>query len=187
AVVAIQPSSTRVLAQAGAAVLYEGARVLVGDGSPVIENAAILVEGGRVLAVGPRGQVQAPAGATRVDLTRKTVVPAFGNTHQHIAPGRGTPGFFDMQLARQQYIEQLHMLAYGGTVASTSMGWDNDAIFSIRAMYMPDAARILTSYRGASVPLGQVKKMQDASAAGKDTRMDEDMSDSTVWLWTKTQ
>jgi imidazolonepropionase-like amidohydrolase len=184
---AIQSSVLRVGAQAGGTVVYEGARVIVGDGSPAIENAAILVQGGRVLAVGARSQVQVPAGATRVDLTGKTVMPGLVNTHQHIGPGRGTPGFFDMERARQTYIQQLHELAYGGTVASTSMGWDNDAVFSIRAMYMPDAARILTSYRGVGVPLGQVKKMQDAAAAGKDTRVDEDMSDSTVWLYTKAQ
>jgi imidazolonepropionase-like amidohydrolase len=187
AAIAIQSSSGRVAAQAGAAVLYEGARVIVGDGTPAIENAAILIQGGRVLTVGPRGQVQAPAGATRVDLTGKTVVPGFVNTHQHIGPGRGTPGFFDTQRGREQYIEQLHILSYGGTVAASSMGWDSEAVFDIRAMYLPDAARILTSYRGAGVPLGQVKKIQDAAAAGKDTRMEEDLSDSTTWLWTKTQ
>ncbi len=174
-------------AQGPAAVLFQGARLIVGDGSAAIENASILVQGGRVIAAGQGNQVQAPAGATRVDLTGKTIIPGLVNTHQHIGPGRGSPGFFDMERARQEYIEQLHELSYGGTVASTSMGWDNDAVLSIRAMYMPDAARILTSYRGAGVPLGQVKKMQDAAASGKDTRMEEDMSDSTVWLWTKTQ
>ena len=176
-----------VLAQAANAVLYEGARVIVGDGSPGIENAAMLVENGKFIAIGPRGQVQAQAGATRVDLTGKTVMPGFVNTHQHIGPARGTPAFFDIQAGRQQYIEQLHTLAYGGTVAATSMGWDNEAVLQIRAEYFPDASRILTSYRGAGVPLGQVKKMQDAHAAGRDTRMEEDLSDSTVWLWTKTQ
>jgi len=185
AVIALQSSAVRVGAQAGAVVLYQGARIIVGDGSPALENASLLVQGGRVLAVGT--QVQVPAGATRVDLTGKTIMPGLVNTHLHIGPGRGSPAFFDMEPARQAYIQQLHELAYGGTVVSTSMGWDNDAIFSIRSMYMPNATRILTSFRGASVPLGQVKKMQDADAAGKDTRMDEDMSDSTVWLWTKTQ
>jgi len=175
------------LAQAGVATLFEGARVIVGDGSPAIENAAILVENGRFTAIGPRGQVPAPAGATRVDLTGKTVMPTFVNTHMHLGPGRGTPAFYDMQAGRQQYIAQLHELAYVGTAASTSMGWDNEAALQIRAEYYPDAARILTSYRGASVPLGQVKKMQDANAAGRPTRMEEDLSDSTVWLWTKTQ
>lgn len=176
-----------VLAQTNETALYEGARVIVGDGSAAIENAAILVENGKVTSVGARGQVQAPAGASRIDLSGKTIIPTFVNTHQHIGPGRGTPAFFDMQAGREAYIQQLHALAYAGTAAATSMGWDNEAALQIRAEYFPNAARLLTSYRGAGVPLGQVKKMQDAHAAGKDTRMDEDLSDSTVWLWTKTQ
>jgi len=175
-----------VLAQTTDTVLYEGARVIVGDGSAAIENAAILVENGKFTTIGQRGQLQAPA-ATRVDLTGKTVMPTLVNTHLHIGPGRGTPAFYDMQAGRQQYIEQLHALAYGGTAASTSMGWDNEAALQIRAEYLPNAARVLTSYRGAGVPLGQGKKLQDAHAAGRDTRMEEDLSDSTVWLWTKTQ
>src|SRR5437016_693052 len=137
-----------VLAQTTDTVLYEGARVIVGDGSAAIENAAILVENGKFTTVGQRGQVQAPA-ATRVDLTGKTVMPTLVNTHLHIGPGRGTPAFYDMQAGRQQYIEQLHALAYGGTAASTSMGWDNEAALQIRAEYLPNAARLLTSYRGA--------------------------------------
>jgi imidazolonepropionase-like amidohydrolase len=176
-----------VLAQANETALYEGARVIVGDGSAPIENAAILVENGKFTVIGPRGQVQAPAGAARVDLTGKTIIPTFVNAHQHIGPGRGSPAFFDMQAGRQAYIQQLHVLAYGGTAAATSMGWDTEAALQIRAEYFPNAARLLTSYRGAGVPLGQVKKMQEAHSAGRDTRMDEDLSDSTVWLWTKTQ
>ena len=54
-----------VLAQAAPGTLFEGARVIVGDGSAAIENAAILVENGKITAVGRRGEVQAPAGAAR--------------------------------------------------------------------------------------------------------------------------
>src|SRR5262249_27452266 len=52
AALVIYSRSTEVVAQTGAVALYEGARVIVGDGTPAIENAAILVQGGRVLAVG---------------------------------------------------------------------------------------------------------------------------------------
>ena len=58
------------------AVLYEGGRILDGNGGAPIENGAMLVQEGRVTAVGVRGAVQAPAGATRVDLAGKTVMPA---------------------------------------------------------------------------------------------------------------
>ena len=47
---------------AGSAALYEGARLIVGDGS-LIENAAFLVENNTFSAVGKKGEVQAPAGA----------------------------------------------------------------------------------------------------------------------------
>lgn len=65
------------------AVIYEGARLIIGDASPTIENGALVVQDGRILAVGARGAVRAPAGATRVDLTGKTVMPALVNAHVH--------------------------------------------------------------------------------------------------------
>ena len=64
-------------------VLYEGARLIVGDGS-VIENAAFSVDAGRILAVGAAGDVSAPAGASRVDLSGMTVMPAIVNAHVHM-------------------------------------------------------------------------------------------------------
>src|ERR687895_395878 len=62
--------------QAAGAAIFEGARLITGDGSAPIENAAFVVQGDRITAVGRRGQVTAPTGAMRVDLTGKTVMPA---------------------------------------------------------------------------------------------------------------
>jgi imidazolonepropionase-like amidohydrolase len=64
-------------------VLYEGARLIVGDGSPAIESGAFVVQNGRITALGRRGAVAAPSGAARVDLTGKTVMPAMVNAHAH--------------------------------------------------------------------------------------------------------
>ena len=72
------------------AVIYEGARLIVGDASAPIENGAFVVQNGRFSAVGRRGAVQAPAGATRVDLTGKTVMPALVNAHVHFGYERFT-------------------------------------------------------------------------------------------------
>ena len=47
---------------AATVVLYEGARVVPGDGSPAIENAAFVVQNGRFTRVGRRGDVPLPAG-----------------------------------------------------------------------------------------------------------------------------
>ena len=56
--------------------VFEGARLIVGDLSPPIEDSAFLVEGDRFGQVGRRGEIQVPAGAVSVDLTGKTIMPA---------------------------------------------------------------------------------------------------------------
>ena len=66
-----------------AAVLYEGSRLIIGDGSAPVESGAFLVQNGRITALGAKGAVRAPSGTTRVDLTGKTVMPAMVNAHVH--------------------------------------------------------------------------------------------------------
>ena len=75
------------LVQVEAATLYEGARLIVGDGSG-IENSAFIVQNGRFSRIGTRGEVQAPAGASRVNPSGKTVMPTIVDTHNHIGIGR---------------------------------------------------------------------------------------------------
>ena len=57
------------------AILYEGARLIIGDASAPIESGAFVVQNGHITAIGQKGSVKAPSGATRVDLTGKTVMP----------------------------------------------------------------------------------------------------------------
>src|SRR6516165_11469218 len=66
------------------AVWFEGARLIVGDKTPAIENSAFLVEGDSFTWVGKKGERQPPANATRVDLTGKTVMPTLIDGHNHI-------------------------------------------------------------------------------------------------------
>ena len=67
-------------------ILFEGARVIPGDGSPGIENGALLVEGGTIARIGRKGEITPPAGAMRINLDGKTVMPAIISPHVH-------PGF----------------------------------------------------------------------------------------------
>jgi hypothetical protein len=46
--------------------------LIIGDGGAPIENSAFIVEDNQFTRVGRRGEVQAPAGARRVDLSGKT-------------------------------------------------------------------------------------------------------------------
>jgi imidazolonepropionase-like amidohydrolase len=74
----------------GGTAVYEGARLIIGDDSAPIENGAFVVQNGRLTAVGRKGSVPAPAGAQRVDLTGKTVMPAMVNAHSHLGYERFT-------------------------------------------------------------------------------------------------
>src|SRR5689334_10460371 len=74
-------TSGSALAQAVTA--YEGARLIVGDGR-VVENATFLVSGTKITQIG--GTV--PAGATRVNLAGKTVMPMLIDTHTHLSTTR---------------------------------------------------------------------------------------------------
>src|SRR5262249_44409276 len=62
-------------AQAPAVTVFEGARLITGDGGTPIDDSAFVVEGNRITQVGRKGAVTVPAGARRVDLTGKTVMP----------------------------------------------------------------------------------------------------------------
>ena len=57
-------------------------RVIVGDGR-VIDNASVVVKGTRITQVGAASIIKAPAGATRVSLAGKTVMPAIVDAHVH--------------------------------------------------------------------------------------------------------
>ena len=55
------------------------------QGTPgVIENATVVVDGNRITAIGPSSSVTVPAGATRVDVKGKTIMPGIIDVHGHL-------------------------------------------------------------------------------------------------------
>ena len=101
--------------------VFEGARLITGDGRPPIERGVLLVEQGRVTAVGEAGSIRAPAGATRVDLSGKTVMPALVNGHIHLGFQRGA-SFAAENYTRDNIVDQLNRYAYAGVAAVLSLG-----------------------------------------------------------------
>lgn len=65
-------------------VAYLGARLVDGTGASPIADAAVVVEGGKIIAAGPRAQVKLPAGARRVEVSGKTLVPGLWDMHAHV-------------------------------------------------------------------------------------------------------
>lgn len=143
----------------GRAVLYEGARLITGDGGAPIESSAFVVQGTRFIRVGRKGEVQAPAGAARVDLTGKTVIPALVDAHSHIGYMKGlTNG--PQNYTRENIVDHMHRFAYFGVAASQAMGSDfGELPYALRDELMagkdPDAARFLTAGRGLA-PLAEI-------------------------------
>jgi imidazolonepropionase-like amidohydrolase len=120
------------------ATAYEGARVIVGDGR-VIENATIVVEGARVREVGPTANVRLPAGAKRVNLAGKTVMPMIVDTHVHLST------------TREALIRDLRMRAYYGVSAALSLGTDGYELLGMRAEEIPGAGRFRSAGRGITM------------------------------------
>jgi imidazolonepropionase-like amidohydrolase len=118
----------------GGVTAYEGARIIVGDGT-TIEKGTIVVNGTTVQAVG--ANVQAPAGAMKVNLAGKTVMPMIIDTHIH-APDDVAENVRDMKRR-----------AYWGISAAMSMGTETkDTSLKQRSQDVAGQARILSAGRG---------------------------------------
>src|SRR5688572_21463698 len=120
------------------ATVYEGARVIVGDGR-VIDNATVVVQGDRLAQVGRSADVSVPAGATRVSVAGKTIMPMLIDTHVHLSP------------SREALIRDLRMRAYYGVSAAMSLGTDSYDVLDLRSQPMPGAARFLSAGRGITM------------------------------------
>jgi imidazolonepropionase-like amidohydrolase len=55
-----------------------------GAAGGVIENGTVVVRGNRIAAVGPADEVEVPAGAFRVELNGRTLLPGLIDAHAHI-------------------------------------------------------------------------------------------------------
>ena len=142
------------------AVLFEGARLITGDRLPALENSAFLVEDSRFTRIGKKGEIQLPAGATRVDLAGKTVIPALIDTHNHLGwTDQKTNIATKQSYTRELVIDHLQRYVYYGVAATLSMGldrWDVNAElpYQLRNEIIPNAARFLTVGRGiAATPM----------------------------------
>ena len=142
----------------GGAVLFEGARLITGTGAAAIENSAFLVESGRFIRVGRRGEIQPPAGAARVDLSGKTVIPALIDGHQHLGYGNLRNGTNTLEnYTRANLIESLQRAAYYGVGLSMSGGNDGghgDLPWKLQEETIPNTARWGTMGPGISWPGG---------------------------------
>ena len=95
--------------------IYEGARLIIGDGRAPIETSAFVVQNGQFTAVGKKGSLKVPASAVHVDLSGKTVMPAMVDLHGHLGYQNVPAGTMSKEMfTRENLIDHLERLAYNG-------------------------------------------------------------------------
>jgi imidazolonepropionase-like amidohydrolase len=118
---------------------FEGARLIVGDGR-VVESATLVIDGARIVQAGGAAAVRVPAGATRVSLAGKTVMPTLIDTHVHLGA------------TRDAITRDLRLRAYYGVGAALSLGTNGHEVLDMRGQAIPGAARFLSAGRGITMP-----------------------------------
>jgi imidazolonepropionase-like amidohydrolase len=110
---------------------------------------------GRLTDVGPEAGIRIPAGATRVNLAGKTVVPTFVDAHVHPGFQRGAT-YTRENYTREQVREDLDRALYFGVGAVMSQGIDiGDLAFQLRddqRAGRAGGARLLVAGRGIGAP-----------------------------------
>lgn len=108
---------------------FTGARLIDGTTRAALDNATILVREGRIVAAGPAADVPVPAGARRVSLAGKTVIPGLVNAHGHVGNTSGMQqGRYSAENVRR---DLLTYAAYGVTTV-VSLGDDQAAGITAR-------------------------------------------------------
>src|SRR5258707_1003716 len=167
-------SAGLILAMAGSApaqgpataTVFEGARLITGDGSPPIENSAFVVENDRFTQIGRRGEVPVPAGAKRVDISGKTVMPTLVDLHGHFGFQNIPAGTMSKEtFTRENLLDHMQRLAFHGVGAAVGVGdlvdrsdmhggrtgW-GDVPLRLREQVVPNAAQFRTSGAGMAWP-----------------------------------
>jgi imidazolonepropionase-like amidohydrolase len=109
-----------------------------------------------------------PAGAARIDLKGKTVIPALVDGHSHIGYQKSISTSVK-NYTRENIVDHMYRFAYYGIAASLAMGSDfGDMPYDVRrdilAGKYPDAARFLTAGRGLA-PLSEISDSNMRHAA----------------------
>jgi imidazolonepropionase-like amidohydrolase len=105
------------VAQSDVTKVFTGVTLIDGTDRAPVANAAIVVRNGRIVAAGPTNTVTIPAGAERIALDGKTVIPGLINAHGHVTDA----------------VRDLHTYAAYGVTTVFSLGDEPPPVFAARA------------------------------------------------------
>ncbi|MCM3880517.1 MAG: amidohydrolase family protein [Vicinamibacterales bacterium] len=146
---------------APAAVALTGGRVIASpDASPV--DATVVIEGGNIVAVGARGRVTVPAGATTIDCTGLFVVAGFQNSHVHFTEEKWADAKTQPAATLAAQLEAM-LTRYGFTTAVDTASWlPNTVELRWRSEIEAPGPRILTAGLALYPPNGVPYYVKDA-------------------------
>jgi imidazolonepropionase-like amidohydrolase len=133
---------------------FTGARIIDGTGKAPVEKASLLVRDGRIVAIG--ADVKIPAGAERIDVAGKTIIPGLINGHGHVSD-----------------LGQLGLYARYGVTTVFSLGGDKEIEFrdQTRAEQQTPGLTRARLYIAGPIPTSKTaedgRKAVDAIAAAK--------------------
>jgi imidazolonepropionase-like amidohydrolase len=135
--------------------LFEGARIIPGDGGDVIENGALLVEGGAISLIGRKGEIALPASGVRIALDGKTIMPAIVSAHVHPGFQKGL-AYSAANFTRETILDDLNRALYFGISTVMSQGIEKgEVMYQIRADQAAGklgGARLMLAGRGIGAP-----------------------------------
>lgn len=111
--------------------IFVGATLIDGSGAPPMENAFMLIKDGRITLIGSGGKVEAPEGATVVDVSGKTIMPGIINGHGHVGEVIGIEGG---QYSTETLEQNLGLYARYGVTTVVSLGGDKEQAVPFRAV-----------------------------------------------------
>ena len=109
---------------------FVGGRLIDGTGR-VIESGTVIIDAGKIVAAGPSASTAVPAGATRIDVKGKTLLPGLVNAHGHVAATSGLRSD-PASYTRENLTRQLKTYAQYGVTTVFSLGDDRALGFDMR-------------------------------------------------------
>lgn len=130
--------------------LFENFTLIDGSGRAPVAGAALVVTDGRIEYAGPKAGAKAPAGAQRIDLTGKYVMPGIINLHSHLGNTKGLVND-PKHYTRENLESHLKTLASYGITSVITMGSDQEMALLYRDEQRrgrPSTTRLFAAYRG---------------------------------------
>jgi imidazolonepropionase-like amidohydrolase len=110
------------------------ARVIDGTGAAAREDQTLIIRDGNIAAMGPSATVAAPAGATVIDLTGKSVIPGLVMVHEHFYYPNG-PGVYG------QLGESFSRLYLAGGVTTMRTGGNVNGFMDLNMMRLVESGQ----------------------------------------------